>query len=364
MELFLGLLFVAGPIFLIYSLISFVRQRRLRADLKQREQRLEVAEKTIESLRVEATGLRQDVTLKVMEADHLGVQLSNLTAELAQAHVTIAAQKKQIDESLSKGELAYLHQALDDSGARNSALRAQAEELSKILQQAQNDLDYVRHFGKRFRHDTQTRIELVRSLLLEARSGLSDHSFQLANQQLNFILESLVLNLAPDIGAYVAETVESRKDHFNLGKRLEHLIDTYKNQAQEYQIAVRTDDSAEILLWGNWLHVELLVTNLVSNALKHGRCDSPIEIELRKEGQNAVLTVENEGPQMPAEYLAIENDQAKPCNKGFGLYFVRQVTQGYSGTCQWKNIKQVKGSGLNKKSDYRVQAVVTLPVMH
>lgn len=342
------------PVVLVFSLLGALLASRRK--IQELDNRLERTAR-------EATGLRNEFNGEVLEATRLADQISGLTQDLRAAQARIAAQQQQISESLSRGELLFLQEALDDSGDRNVALRKQLAELRASLEQTCNDLEYVRDFGARFTHDSLSRLELINQTLDETREGATADSIELCKQQIEFIAESLPLNLAVDIAAYVRTTVVSRQSSFNLGKRLERLIDTYKHKAADGQIRVITDDSAEILLWGKWLHVELLVANLVSNALKHGRQDGPIDIALRKDGSNAILTVENEGPPILPELLNGESLVDDSGTKRFGLFFVRQVASGYSGSCQWKNIKQVQGAGANKRSINRVQVVVTLPVM-
>jgi signal transduction histidine kinase len=342
------------PVVLVFSLcVGLLLSRRKIQDLDNR----------LERTAREAKGLRHEFDGEVLEATRLADQINTLRQELRSAQTKIAAQQRQIGESLSLDDLGYLQQALDDSGGRNAAMRLQIAELEKALSQAHNDLQYIRAFAARFNHDSLGRLEIIKRTLDAAGDGVSADSIELCKQQIEFITESLLLNLAVDIAAYVRNTVVSRQNSFNLGKRLERLIDTYKHKAVPGQIRVSTDE-AEILLWGKWLHIELLVANLVSNALKHGREDGPIEVVLRKEGSNAVLTVENEGPPMLPQLVDGDGIIDESGGKRFGLFFVRQVASGYSGSCQWKNIRQIQGTGENKRSVNRVQVVVILPALN
>jgi signal transduction histidine kinase len=342
------------PVLLVFSLcVGLLISRRKIQDLDAR----------LERTARDAKGLRNEFNGEVLETTRLAEQISSLTQELRSAQAKIASRQRQSGESLSLDDLGYLQQALDDSGGRNAAMRLQIAELNKALAQAHNDLQYIRAFAARFNHDSLGRLQLIGQMLEDARDGVTADIIELCKQQIEFIAESLLLNLAVDIAAYVRNTVVSRRNSFNLGKRLERLIDTYKHKAAANQIRVTTEDAAEILLWGKWLHIELLVTNLVSNALKHGREDAPIDIILRKEGSNAVLTVENEGPPLLPQLLDCDGIFDESGGKHFGLFFVRQVASGYSGSVQWKNIRQIQRSSESKHSINRVQVVVTLPAM-
>ncbi|MBL0085552.1 MAG: HAMP domain-containing histidine kinase [Ideonella sp.] len=87
--------------------------------------------------------------------------------------------------------------------------------------------------------------------------------------------------------------------------------------------------------------IELLVRNLIDNALRHGSGGAqPVEVSLRRTDQNIELAVRDHGPGVQAEHLArlaepfYRTDQARSRNEGgvgLGLYLCKQVARSHGG---------------------------------
>jgi PAS domain S-box-containing protein len=93
--------------------------------------------------------------------------------------------------------------------------------------------------------------------------------------------------------------------------------------------------------WGWWDPDRLaqVVGNLVSNALHHGRQDTPVRVEVRDAGPEVLLSVHNEGEPIDSELQAKlfqpfrrgTTGKAATRSVGLGLYIVRQVAQAHGG---------------------------------
>jgi signal transduction histidine kinase len=82
------------------------------------------------------------------------------------------------------------------------------------------------------------------------------------------------------------------------------------------------------------------VSNLVGNALQHGREDTPVRVEVRGEGDGEVfLSVHNEGEPIAEDLKATlfqpfrhgAKGKATSRSVGLGLYIVRQVAHAHGG---------------------------------
>jgi signal transduction histidine kinase len=92
--------------------------------------------------------------------------------------------------------------------------------------------------------------------------------------------------------------------------------------------------------------VAQIVANLLSNAIKHAP-DGEIEVELRRDGGEACLTVSDHGPGIPADHLASifdagvraprEDGQPPVDGRGLGLYIVRGVVEAHGGRINAEN---------------------------
>ncbi|HEX5749889.1 MAG TPA: ATP-binding protein [Archangium sp.] len=104
--------------------------------------------------------------------------------------------------------------------------------------------------------------------------------------------------------------------------------------------------------WGWWDADRLaqVVGNLLSNALHHGRPDTPVRVEVREAGSEVLLSVHNEGEPIPAELQATlfqpfrrgTTGKAATRSVGLGLYIVRQVAHAHGGEVE---VRSVAGEG-------------------
>lgn len=92
--------------------------------------------------------------------------------------------------------------------------------------------------------------------------------------------------------------------------------------------------------------LERVLTNLISNALLHGT-PGPVTVTFKVSGSDLLLiSVEDEGPGFPAEYLAaIQRDFALPPEArrpggGFGLQSVKLLVEAMGGRCNARNKAQ------------------------
>ncbi|MGE5095413.1 MAG: ATP-binding protein [Betaproteobacteria bacterium] len=85
------------------------------------------------------------------------------------------------------------------------------------------------------------------------------------------------------------------------------------------------------------------ITNLLGNAIEHGKRGSAIELVARKEGGSLTIEVSNEGPAIPPDALQVIFDPLRrakaaessaPARPGLGLFIAREIAQGHGGTIE------------------------------
>ena len=100
---------------------------------------------------------------------------------------------------------------------------------------------------------------------------------------------------------------------------------------------------APAMVRADGLRLRLIVDNLVSNALKYAPLASDVRIGLTRQGDHAVLTVDDEGPGIPVDQRVRVFDpytrlDAQPTGAetatGLGLFLAREIVQQYDGTIE------------------------------
>lgn len=93
--------------------------------------------------------------------------------------------------------------------------------------------------------------------------------------------------------------------------------------------------------WVDPDRIDQVLTNVVDNAVKHGRADGEVQVVLDRTEEEIILTVGDEGDGIPPEvidrvfdrYFFAEEDQRRTRKKsmGIGLYLSRQIVEEHGG---------------------------------
>jgi signal transduction histidine kinase len=82
--------------------------------------------------------------------------------------------------------------------------------------------------------------------------------------------------------------------------------------------------------------VEQVVTNLVTNALKHGAADKPVRVTVAPGDAGVRLEVTNQGPPIAQHLMPTLFDPFRPSDAagsvGLGLYIVREIARAHGGS--------------------------------
>jgi Signal transduction histidine kinase len=109
---------------------------------------------------------------------------------------------------------------------------------------------------------------------------------------------------------------------------------------------------SQIYLWGDEQRLYRLILNLLDNAVKYGKPDSPIHVVLSEQGSQVQLEVYDHGPGLPEDQFELvfqpfyRTDTARARSKGgtgLGLAIVRQIVEVHGGTIQLRNHPQTGG---------------------
>lgn len=161
--------------------------------------------------------------------------------------------------------------------------------------QQQNFMMAVTHELKTPIAITQLNIETIlkRQLAPDQQKKMLEVSL-LETQRLDNLCNNILFASQLDMGSYQANTQEV--DFSNI---IEHTTNAYKNRFQDRKFIMSIED--KIFIKAESVLLQLLLNNLIDNAIKYSTVDAVIYIKLIKENNLVKLSVIDEGVGVPLE---------------------------------------------------------------
>ncbi|QRN97248.1 PAS domain S-box protein [Archangium violaceum] len=157
-----------------------------------------------------------------------------------------------------------------------------------------------------------------------------------------------IANSADTMGRMISDLLDFTRGRLGGGIPLERtesdlmrlcreVIDEFTVTHPSSDIRLEGDGSCEG--WWDGTRMRQVLSNLLSNALRHARAGTPVVVRASGKGGEASLAVSNEGEPVPAELLPVLFEpfrrgmsKFRPSGSlGLGLYIVRQVVEGHGG---------------------------------
>ncbi len=227
---------------------------------------------------------------------------------------------------------------LDVPPNRDDEVTRLGHTLNRMLVALQGSLDRERQFVNDASHELRTPLTLLKSRIqLTRRRPRSVEEHERALEELEVDVTRLA-DLADQLLelSHEGDTVDVT-DRTDVAAVVHAVVDRWRAAAQgeSGEISVRaTDGPAPAQIGPHAL--DRIVTNLLQNALTHGR--PPVEIAVRRDGVHTVLEVIDSGPGMPPEFIEVATRRfhrapearSRP-GAGLGLSIVEQLVTGAGG---------------------------------
>jgi two-component system heavy metal sensor histidine kinase CusS len=137
------------------------------------------------------------------------------------------------------------------------------------------------------------------------------------------------------------------QESVNLANETNGLFDYFEAWAEERGVSLALAGSATVP--GDRLMLRRALSNLISNAIRHTPPGQTVRVSLAMHGDKAVVSVENPGPEIPAEHLPRLFDrfyrvdpsrQRKGDGAGLGLAIVKSIIDTHGGSIKVASANQ------------------------
>lgn len=211
--------------------------------------------------------------------DHLASEARRITADRLHERLSVPNQHDEI------GRLAAV---INDTFAR-----------------LQSSFDQLRRFTADASHELRTPLAVIRGIgeagLAESRTAAEyrDAMGSMLEEvdRLTSLVDTLLRLSHGDAG-----TVRLAREPVDVARLTTDVVSSLAVLAEERGQRLAVDVADEVVVSADRLVLREAVTNLVDNAIKYSPSDSTIEIRIRSDGAQAILTIADEGPGIAVEH--------------------------------------------------------------
>ena len=232
-------------------------------------------------------------------------------------------------ERIRGGDLSYRvhNDRQDELGALTDSINHMADSLQSMLEAKRQLLLAISHELRTPLTKAKLRLEFMPDSIEKQKLG---EDIDEIDQLIGDLIEAERLN--DEHTALSAEPVQ-------LAEFVESVVDQYFSYEGGLEIILPAEDREYVI---DKLRIRLLLTNLLNNAIRHGR-DNALRVEVIFQEDSATLVVEDQGEGIGPEHIAqvcepfYRADSARQRNTGgfgLGLYLCRLIAQAHGGTLE------------------------------
>jgi signal transduction histidine kinase len=156
----------------------------------------------------------------------------------------------------------------------------------------------------------------------------------------------VMLNTLMDISEAESGTMTLTREPVKLTELASRAIDLYRDVAEAKGVALELDSkkgygpfSDDVVVSADRTRLEQVAANLIDNAVKYTPAGGRVDVEIGRDGGDAVLRVRDTGPGIPADELPriwdrlFRGDTSRTARGlGLGLSLVKAIAEAHGGT--------------------------------
>lgn len=274
------------------------------------------------------------------------IKISKSAAKMAKLDFSHKCSVKSTDEIGSvAASLNFLSGNLEN--ALNSLKQANAK-LEEDIEKERSLEKMRKEFVAAVSHELKTPITLIDGYA----SALKDNIFE--EKERDYYLD-IITDEAKKMGELVSDMLDLshlesgifklKRDEFNLTELIRLTLKKYGALMKEKQISLETELLNNLKVYGDWMRLEQVITNFITNAIKNVDEEGRIYVRMLNLGHSVSIEIENTGSRISEQelpkvwdkfYKVDKSRQRKLGGTGIGLSIVKDILSlhGYSyGVC-------------------------------
>ena len=203
--------------------------------------------------------------------------------------------------------------------------------LSEMTKKVQSDYRSLKEFSENASHEFQTPIAVIQSKLelLLGDESLTEQQIEQVSYIQNAIRRLSNLSNSLALLTKIDNNEFSNVSELDLSEILSGMLEEFRELMDLKQIETETDLSSGVKLEADKVLVEILLTNLINNAIRHNWEEGKIKLSLT----NASLLISNSGPELSIKpddlFRRFKKSNQSAQSLGLGLAIVKKICDFY-----------------------------------
>jgi two-component system sensor histidine kinase ChvG len=216
-----------------------------------------------------------------------------------------------------------------------------ARALHDMTQSLRQRIDATEAFAADVTHELKNPLASLRSAV-DSLERVSDPAlrcqlFDVIRQDV-VRLDRLVVDIA-EASRLDAELSRARFEPIDLGHLIEEMLPTWEGRREGVEIAFARPRAGTAVIMGDESRLARLIDNLVDNAISFSPANGLVDLRASAVGDEVVVTVEDEGPGVPANareiifhrFHSIRGPEDFGRHSGLGLAIAKAIVDGHNG---------------------------------
>jgi two-component system, OmpR family, sensor kinase len=273
---------------------------------------------------------------------------SSIVGFIVRRDLTAIARVIDYSETVSRGQLDAKF-SIPNKSAEIVQLRDSLDRmityLSAAIRKEQETQISIKNFLGDAAHELKTPLTVIKGyneLLSKQRKDMSSEGIDSAHKVITTQIDRMDL-LVKDLLLIteIQTSNEIENELLNFSGLIQGLVEEYEDEHSNRKVEVNFEKDIWVL--GSNRLLSRMVTNILRNIDVHTPSDAPVRVELKRDGQNAFLKIEDGGPGLPAEYYdsGIQGFQRFDASRsretggtGLGMSIIASVIHRHNGQIQ------------------------------